>query len=120
MKRLALAAVVLLLAVSGSSHATFHLWHITQLYSNADATVQFIELTAYASGQEFISGHTITSSQGATTHSYTFPADLPGDTASTMSEGYYGGMYTTYKSMLIGTQGFAALGVVMPDYIVPN
>jgi hypothetical protein len=120
MKKLALAAVVLLLAVSGSSHATFHLWHITQLYSNADATVQFIELTAYAGGEEFIAGHTLTSSQGATTHSYTFPTNLPGDTSTTMSDGYYGGTSTTYKSMLIGTQGFAALGIVMPDYIVPN
>jgi hypothetical protein len=27
---------------------------------------------------------------------------------------------TSYKSMLIGTQGFAALGVVAPDYVVPN
>ena len=121
MKKLALAAVVLLLAISGSSHATYHFWHITQLYSNADATIQFIELTAYASGQEYIHGHTITSSQGTTTHSYTFPADLPDDTATMMSDGYgYGMGMTTYKSMLIGTQAFAALGVVMPDYIVPN
>jgi hypothetical protein len=111
-------AVAALCAVSGSAHATFHLWHITQVYSNADTTVQFIELTAYGSGEQFISGHTITSSQGATTHSYTFPTDLPGETATT-SGGYYG-TSTSYKSFLIGTQGFAALGLVTPDYIVPN
>lgn len=62
----------------------------------------------------------MTSSQGSTTNTFTFPADLPGNTATTTGGGYYGGGSTTYKSMLIGTQGFAALGVVTPDYVVPN
>lgn len=106
--------------VCGAANATFHLNQITQLYSNTDGTVQFIELKAYAGGQQFLAGHTITSSQGATSHSFAFPSDLPGDTGDMMSDGYYGMMYTTYKSFLIGTQGFAALGVVRPDYIVPN
>jgi hypothetical protein len=112
---------VLLLAFSGSAHATFHLWYITELFSNADGTIQFIELKALASGQEFVSGHTITSSSGTTTRSFTFPSNLPGDTAS-MDGGdpYYGGGMTTYKSMLIGTQGFAGLGIVKPDFVVPN
>lgn len=110
--------LALCLGGSAAANATFHLWHITQLYSNADSTVQFIELTALAGGQQFIAGHTITSSQGATTRSYTFPTDLPDDTATSV-HGYYG-TTTTYKSFVIGTQGFAALGVVMPDYVVPN
>jgi hypothetical protein len=92
--------------VCGAANATFHLNKITQLYSNADGTVQFVELTALAGGQQFLAGHTITSSQGATTRSFTFPSDLPGDTAN--------------KTFLIGTQGFSALGVVTPDYTVPN
>jgi hypothetical protein len=107
--------------VCGAANATFHLNKITQLYSNADGTVQFVELTATAGGDQFLAGHTITSSQGATSHSFAFPSDLPGDTATTTSNGgYYGGTTTTYKSFVIGTQGFAALGVVTPDYIVPN
>ncbi len=115
-----LRALLVLLAIAGSAHATFHLWSITQLYSNADGTVQFIELKALAGGQEFLGGHTITSSQGSTTHSFTFPSDLPGDTSETTGGGYYGGGSTILKSMVIGTQGFAALGVVRPDYVVPN
>ena len=111
--------VIVLLAVCGNAHATFHLWRMTQFYSNADGSVQFIELVALASGQQFISGHTITSTQGATTHSYTFTSDLPGESATSMGDGYYG-MVTSYRSMVIGTQGFAALGVVTPDYVVPN
>ena len=111
--------IAISLGIGATANASFHLWHITQLYSNADTTVQFIKLTAYASGEQFISGHTITSSQGAAVHSYTFPTDLPGNTATT-SGGYYGGSTTTFKSFLIGTQGFAALGIVTPDYVVPN
>jgi hypothetical protein len=114
-----ICVIGLCLGVCGAANATFHLNQITQLYSNTDGTVQFIELKAYAGGQQFLAGHTITSSQGAASHSFAFPSDLPGDTAVTTSDGY-GGVFTTYKSFLIGTQGFAALGAVTPDYIVPN
>lgn len=120
--------IVILLAASGSALASFHLFQIKEIYSNASGTVQFIELTASAGGQQFIGGRTITSSQAGITRSFTFPTDLPGDTATVTGndDGYgscgaYGMMCTTtYKSFLIGTQGFAALNVVQPDYIVPN
>lgn len=116
-----LAACAAALAFACSAQATFHLWRITQLFSNADGTVQFIELTALASGQQFLSGHTLASSQGASTHTYTFTRDLPGDSADMSEGGYYGmGMPMSFHSIVIGTQGFAALGVVTPDYVVPN
>ena len=112
----------LALVASFGAHATFHLWLITQAYSNADGSVQYIELTAYASGQQFVAGHTIVASQGGTTHSYTLSTNLPDDTAmTTTGGGYYGGGgSTTYRSMVIATQGFAALGILTPDYVVPN
>ena len=120
--KLCLAA--LLFAVSGSAHSSFHLFQIREIYSDASGTVQFIELTALAGGQQFIAGHTIASSQGGTVRSYTFPTDLPSDTASTQGAGgcgIYGEMCpTTFKSFLVGTEGFAALNVVQPDYVVPN
>ena len=103
---------------AGNAQATFHLWRMTQFYSNADGTVQYVELIALAGNQQFINGHTITSTQGSTTHSYTFPSDLP-DQSATTTGGYYGTV-TSYRSMLIATQGFAALNVVAPDYIAPN
>ncbi|HZZ94913.1 MAG TPA: hypothetical protein VFE23_20295 [Usitatibacter sp.] len=113
----------LILAASGSAHATFHLWSIVQLYSNADGTIQFVELKSFAAGEEFLAGHTIVSTHGSATQKYTFPNSLPGDTAMTTGDsgGYYGGGGdTTYRSMLIATEGFAALGIVTPDYVVPN
>src|SRR3990167_6424399 len=100
-----LCAIALVVS-AGTARGTFHLWQLNEIYSNADGTVQFIELIAVAGGQQFLAGHAITSSQGATTHSFTFPSDLPGDSAG--------------RTFLIGTTGFAALGLVTPDYVVPN
>jgi hypothetical protein len=120
--KLARTFLALLLALAlAPAHATFHLWRITEIYSNADGSVQFIELIALASGQQFIAGHTITASQGGQTRSYTFPTHLPGDSAMSMGGGgYYGGGEIEYKYFLIGTTGFAALNVVRPDYVIPN
>jgi hypothetical protein len=92
--------------VAQSSHATFHLFQIDEIFSDDTGNVQFVELTALAPGQQFLSGHTIAASQGASTNTYTFLTDLPSDTNG--------------KKLLIGTQGFAALGVVTPDFVVPN
>ncbi len=89
-----------------SASATFHLWDLSELYSDASGTVQYIELSTFDGGQEFVGGHTITTSQGASIHTFNFPTDLSGGTAG--------------HKFLIGTQGFANLGIVTPDYIVPN
>ena len=90
-----------LIGFSWSAHSNFHLWQITEVYSNASGTVQFIELTALSGGQQFLAGHTITGAGN-----FTFPSNLPSDTAG--------------RKFLVGTSGFAALNVVAPDYIVPN
>jgi hypothetical protein len=89
--------------------ATFHTWQIAELYSSADGTVQFIELfeAANSNGQDLLMSHTLTSSQGVTTRTFTFPSNLPN-------------ALTASKRMLIATSGFASLGVVTPDYSVPT
>src|SRR3954469_7188542 len=86
--------------------ATFHLWAMSELYSNADGSVQFLEMRAITGAQEFVAGHTLRSTSGAVTHRFTVPSNLDGDSGG--------------RTMLFGTQGFAALGVVTPDFIVPN
>jgi len=98
-------AVVLLLAASAAS-ASFHLWTVEQLYSNADGTVQFMVVTTTASGENFLAGQTVVTIGSGGPKSFTFPTNLPGDTAG--------------KRLLIATTGFAALGVVTPDYTVPS
>ncbi len=91
-----------------AAQATFHTFQIDELYSSPDGTVQFVELhEAFgATDQEFLMGQRLTSTQGATTRVYTFPANLPD-------------RLTAGKRVLIATPGFAALGVVTPDYVVP-
>ena len=85
----------------------FHAYRLNEIYSNADGTVQFIELVVGAiNGESSWSGQSITVTQGSVTHSFSFPRNLPSTT-------------TANTSVLIATQGFAELGLVTPDYIVP-
>ena len=87
---------------------SFHLYVISEVYSNADGSVQYIELSTSAAGQHVLGGHAITGTQqGALTHSFTFPGNLPSSA-------------TANTTVLIATQGFADLGLVTPDYIIPN
>jgi hypothetical protein len=101
----ALAALILAFAALPVA-ATFHLWRMQELYSNADGTVQYLELSTNSGGQQFLDGHNLSSTSGATSHDFDFVSNLPGDSAN--------------KTFLVATQGFAALGIVTPDYIVPN
>ena len=101
-----LIAAITLWAAAGAAFAEFHLWRMEELYSNADGTVQFLELRSIVGGQQFVGDHTLSTSSGGATRTFTFPADLPGESGN--------------RRMLIGTQGFAALGVVAPDFVVPN
>ena len=89
------------------ANATFHLWTISEIYSNASGNVQYIVLRSSFGLQQFLTGHQITAtSPGGDSHVYTFPKDLPDD--------------STNRALLIGTEGFASLGIVTPDYVVPN
>ncbi|MBS0484934.1 MAG: calcium-binding protein, partial [Proteobacteria bacterium] len=86
---------------------TFHIFHINEVYSNAAGTVQFIEFKGDGNDQDEWAGRTITSSDGVTTHTFNIPTNLP--SAATLN-----------KTVLVASQGFADLGIVTPDYIVPN
>ena len=68
--------------------ASFHTYQIHQIFSNADGTIQFVVLHEVAgeNNEHFLEGHTLTSTQGGTTKTYTFNKDLPG-----ASMGGYGG-----------------------------
>jgi hypothetical protein len=76
---------------------------IYEIYSNADGTVQFFQFN----GSVF-AGNTLVASNGVTEHSFTFDAGAP------ICPGYL------YAGCLVGTQGFADLTGVKPDFVVPN
>ena len=105
--RVAVSTAMMCLALS--AQATFHTFRINEIYSNADGNIQFIELREAqgASGQNFFTGISLNTGNGTTQKSFTFPNNLPSSA-------------TGGKSVLIGTQGFAALGLVAPDYVVPD
>ena len=96
--------VVLALLVQ-LARADFHDWTIAEIYSNADGSVQFIELACPNAGETFLRGERISCSQGSQTNTFTFPDDLTGDTED--------------KRMLLATPGFGSLpGGVTPDYVI--
>lgn len=91
------------------ARASFHLYQINEIYSNADGTIQFVELheSAGVNGENFLAGRTLVSSNGSNQKTFVFPANLP----SSATAGTF---------VLIATQGFANLGLVTPDYIIPS
>ena len=92
----------------GVARAMFHLWAVTEVYSSADGSVQFVELSTSASPENALNGHVITCTGPLGTHSFTFPANLPSS-------------ITANKTFLIGTTNLALVpGGVTPDYVFTN
>ena len=95
--------------LSSSASAAFHLWTIRELFTNLDGSQQFIELFTTSSSQTVLSGQQIqvTDQAGTTTHTFTIPANVSGNTAN--------------RAYLLATSAFAAApGAVTPDAIVPS
>ncbi len=100
----------ILLLSTFSVFAAFHLFRIEQLYSNADGTVQFIVIheAFNFNGENFWAGQTLTSTHpGGVPKAFQFPNNLPSSS-------------TAGRRVLVATQGFAALGIVTPDFVVSN
>ena len=99
-------AIVAMGAFASSAAAGSHLWEFSEVYSNADGSIQFIELhvPVNAGGETFVGGKSITSL--STGNSFTFPNNLNGNTA--------------FKYLLLATPDFAALpGAPAPDFTIP-
>jgi hypothetical protein len=82
-----------------------HLWRVKEVFSNADGTIQFIELATCcgSTGEIFTQSKVISSNA----HNFPLPSNLTGSTLN--------------KHILLATSGFAALpGAPTPDHIIPN
>jgi hypothetical protein len=103
------AAALVALGFAQLATASFHLFRIEQIYSNADGTVQFVVLheSFGANGENFWAGQSLMATGGGATRTFTFPSNLPSSA-------------TAGRRVLVATQGFAALGIVTPDYVIPN
>jgi hypothetical protein len=111
MKRTLALLLALTFAVCvAPAQAAFHLFRIDQVYSNADGTVQYVamrEVTG-SDGESFWQGNLLTTTGAAGgMQQFQFPSNLPSQS-------------TASRSVLIATSGFAALGLVAPDYTVPD
>lgn len=104
--RAGLLLLVWLLAAPPTALAAFHLYDVKEVFSNADGTVQFVELFTSFNNQHFLSGHTIVASQDASTNTFTFAANGPSPTAST--------------HLLIATAGFEAACGIAPDFVMAD
>jgi hypothetical protein len=105
-----LVALLVLTAFPRVSQASFHLWRISEVYSNSDGSIQFIELYVPGTldnGETQMNGRTIVvTAPGGGTNTFTFNSNLSGSTGG--------------KRLLIATPGFSLLpGAVTPDFTLP-
>jgi cysteine-rich repeat protein len=106
-----MAAAAVCLGVASPAWATFHLWRLSEVYSNADGGVQFVELSTSSSGQNVLNGRQLDFFEnGASTPTYTYTL-----TGSTIPSG------TANHHLLFGTTGYAALtGEPAADFVIPG
>jgi hypothetical protein len=93
------ATIAFGLSLPGAAHADFYIF---ELYSHAEGSVQFIMLFW---GDPVRAGQTLVASNGTLEHSFVIPSSSPGFTP---------------PITLVGTQSFADLKLVAPDFVVPD
>jgi hypothetical protein len=104
--KLASAAGLSMLAVA-TALAGAHTWDVWEIFTNADGTIQFVELreSEGGAGETFLDGRPVTSSPSG--GSYEIENNLTGT--------------TSFRSLLLATAGFAALpGAPTPDETLPD
>jgi hypothetical protein len=104
-----LLSALTLLCSARTADAFAHLWQIKEVFSNADGSVQFIEMFDSFSGEEFLTGQSVRATSTGSPKTFTFDEDLVTPPAT-------GG-----RHLLIATPDFASLpGGIMPDYFLPD
>lgn len=103
-------SVFLWMLLSSFSHAQLAGWTIAEIYSSANGSVQFIELsTQPAAGGLLGAGYQFNSQNAAGTQSHFY--------ATGVSQFSGGG----FQYLLFASSGFTQLpGAITPDYILPN
>ena len=117
-------AVALALALNSVAYSQSR-WDFRELYSSADGSVQFVVLLFNGETPELpaLAGQTLVASDGNTEHSFTFAGDVrhyfsdygfdTGPCVGAPGDG-------CWSYVLVATHGFAELGIVKPDFVVPN
>ena len=105
-RRIVVGAIALAVGLTPQiCSATSHLWRITEIFSNDDGTVQFIELKESEGDDLEFHLHEFGMYIETLAHRWYFPANLDGPTG--------------HRYMLIATPAFAELpGTPSPDYTI--
>ena len=94
----------LLAATATTVSADAHKWEISEVFSNADGTIQYIEWFTGDDDEQFLTLESLSTGSG---NSFNFPNNLPSS-------------FTGGRRFLMATPGFAAIsGMPTPDYIMP-
>ena len=96
-----------LLSLAAPAHAFFHLWKVKEVYSNADGSIQYVELFNTSDFENIAAGSQIVATSDDVSRTFTFDSNIP-TTA------------TSNHHLLIATPGFASLpDAPVPDYTLP-
>ena len=97
-----LVTLAFLAGASPAVHAAFHLWNVKEVFSNADGSVQFVEMFDNNPFETAVSGFKLRSNSDGVIKEFTFPGNL---------------VDSTPGHMLIATSGFGSLtGGVAPTF----
>jgi hypothetical protein len=92
---------------SSNVFASFHEWDIAEIYSNADGSIQFVELITTANGQDALMGRDITATSDGNVKTFTITNNVDSQTAN--------------KSLLFATAAFSSEnGGITPDFVIPD
>jgi hypothetical protein len=96
-----------MMLVAAQTHAVEG-WRITEIFSNADGSVQYIKLTTAQDNQQNLAGQRLSAfdASGRAGQTFTFPSGLSSS-------------QTAYRSVLMGTEAFSALTQLHVDYRIP-
>jgi hypothetical protein len=99
------ASLAAALFCAAPAQAAFHLWHVKEVYSNADGSIQYVELFTGAPTESVVSGHTLKATSDGVERIFTADRDLAGSTED--------------RHLLFATPGFAELpGALAPDFVL--
>jgi hypothetical protein len=94
---------------SPPARATFHLWRVNEVFSNADGSVQFVEFFTASAFQNFLAGHSMQALAGSTPLA-TFDFDTSLDLNQNTQDRFF----------VVGTAAFEAAAGIAPDYVMPD
>jgi hypothetical protein len=97
---------LVLALIAADARAAFHLWEVTEVYTNAGGNVQYFELSTTSNSQHVLDDHVFRAVSDGVERTYTLPNNL-------------GSSLTANTTFLIATPGFQQATGVVPDFTLP-